>query len=975
MAMLIAGAAFSQQPTSTAAPNATVTTIVLSISPDQVVGQPFQKSATILLLDSASNLVTDYDLAANPITLTISSGLITPAVLSDPALMTGGVINFLPALCTYIGATGKIPISASNGTVTSEPVIVSFSGYDIVEVTDFKGDSIVEVYQGLPTTVRVTVRNRGGLTAVSNPSVRSYFKAGGGSVQVFFPGHADGTIDTVTMIDTAFVPVIVDTLIVQLDARYRIGLDEFLTADTVRLPVYVKTPATVTIAAGSIDPDSVYASENFQLGFEVQTTGFSGPIDSTRVRLELAPNAVDPAIAQVYAGSPAYSIFLGGIITYSGLSARVQPLNGLAPGWYAVRAEYHLFSGASEFVLEDVHPDSLYIIPRSGPEYVAGSFDPDTVAAGAEASFQFVLVFADGANLQVESGSGTFSIVGYGFEATVNLMIPGDTLFSGNNIVTTENVFIPANQLGNTLTVSAELRYRRFGSPIYLTFSTTFNDQAVQVQQFPQIQIVSLDCVAPNGNKVNTNQPFRMHARIANVSQSPAANLVYRLTSDGTTIDSLLQTISLIPALDTSDLYFDLVASASANSAEIFSVNFVSGNAGRLPPVDNIALVAIQTPATLVLSRTVVPPNNGFVAQGATFSLVVAMTNLGLADISVGEYRLSTGGIDFGLAPDDTLGEISGDMTRNFTFRAPLLDTSVQITFTVTQKPTDLNTGTTAVFQDSSFSFTITIASTESRLIVATESVIDRPLMEGELTSLFTIRLRNSSGSSANAMQLDSIIMLFTDQSGHHVPVDHLISVATCGLFEGDQEISTEYPYADSLRLAVDSLRLEPLEERLLSFVAAARDGTDGSFAIALDSAGVFASYATGPNAGSRVVPSAPAPGQLILDIVCATGGRTLEHSFMVENNPWHQETSPARFAYSLEADSPLEFRIFTLTGELVHSVIIDQNSALGQAGSHVLEWDGRNDRGKVVLDGVYIVQITNTRSGERARLKLAVLK
>ena len=95
----------------------------------------------------------------------------------------------------------------------------------------------------------------------------------------------------------------------------------------------------------------------------------------------------------------------------------------------------------------------------------------------------------------------------------------------------------------------------------------------------------------------------------------------------------------------------------------------------------------------------------------------------------------------------------------------------------------------------------------------------------------------------------------------------------------------------------------------------------------------------------------------------------------MVENNPWHQESAPARFAYVLRNDAPLEFRIFTLTGELVYSQIIDQGSSLGSTGSHVIVWDGRNELGTVVLDGVYIVQLENMSNGERARLKLAVLK
>jgi len=975
VAMLVGQRAMSQQPRSFAAPNATVTTMVLSISPDQVVGHPFQKSATILLLDSANKLVTDYDLAADPIILSAGSGILTPDTLKDPTLDSGGVIKFLSAQCTYIGATGKIPITASNSLVASEPVLVSFSGYDILKVTDFKGDSIVEVYQGLPTAVKVTVCNRGGLTTINNPSVRSYFQAGGGSVQVFFTGHKDGLVDTVTMIDTAFVPVIVDTLIVQLDARYRIGSSEFLTADTVRLPVYVRTPATMTFAAGSIVPDSVYAGESFPLEFQIQTTGFSGPIDSTRVRLELAVRAIDPSVALVYAGSPAYTTFSGGMITYSDLPAKVVALNGLAPGWYALRAFYHLFSGASEFILDPSYPDSLYIIPRSGPEYVADSFDPDTVAAGAEASFQFGLFFADGANLEVEPGSGMFTILGTGFAATVNLMIPGGVIVSGDNLISTENVFIPANQLGNTLSVSAELRYRRFGSPTYLTFSTTFNDQTIRVQQFPLVQIVSLECVAPNGNRVNTSQPFRVHARIANVSESPADNLVFRLTSDGSTIDSLLQPVTRIPPLDTYDLYFDLVASATANPAEIFSVNFVSGNAGRLPPVDNIALVVVQTPATLVLSHTVVGAPDGFVTYGALFSLVVAVTNLGLADISPGEYRLSTGGVDLGLIPDDTLGEITDESTRSFSFHAPFVDTSVTVTFTVTRKPLDLNIDAPAVLQDSSFSFRVIVSSGDARLVVQSEKLSDRPITAGIRSPLFAVVMRNSSSSIADTMQVDSIVVLFSDRTGKPVVVAQLLDTADCGLFDEELKVSQNRSSKDSLVLKLPGLPMGPSEAQRLQFEVATRFGDDGSLAASVDSAGIFAGFAAGPNAGSRVKVNPPVPGQPIVSLVCATGGRTLERSFMVENNPWHRESSSARFAYVLENNSPLDLRIFTLTGELVHSILISENSPLGMAGSHVIEWDGRNDRGKIVLDGVYIVQITNTHTGDKARLKLAVLK
>ena len=46
-----------------------------------------------------------------------------------------------------------------------------------------------------------------------------------------------------------------------------------------------------------------------------------------------------------------------------------------------------------------------------------------------------------------------------------------------------------------------------------------------------------------------------------------------------------------------------------------------------------------------------------------------------------------------------------------------------------------------------------------------------------------------------------------------------------------------------------------------------------------------------------------------------------------------------------------------------------------GTSGENVIEWDGCNDNGHVVLNGVYIALIKNTDTGETARIKIAVVK
>ena len=54
--------------------------IDLTISPDQVASEPFQTDARMSLFDENNNLVTDYDLAANPIQLVPDTGSLVPSI-------------------------------------------------------------------------------------------------------------------------------------------------------------------------------------------------------------------------------------------------------------------------------------------------------------------------------------------------------------------------------------------------------------------------------------------------------------------------------------------------------------------------------------------------------------------------------------------------------------------------------------------------------------------------------------------------------------------------------------------------------------------------------------------------------------------------------------------------------------------------------------------------------------------------------
>jgi flagellar hook assembly protein FlgD len=109
-----------------------------------------------------------------------------------------------------------------------------------------------------------------------------------------------------------------------------------------------------------------------------------------------------------------------------------------------------------------------------------------------------------------------------------------------------------------------------------------------------------------------------------------------------------------------------------------------------------------------------------------------------------------------------------------------------------------------------------------------------------------------------------------------------------------------------------------------------------------------------------------------------AIKGAGLESSFLVKTNPFDPSDpsqTPLEFSYELPSDATVEFRIFTLTGEKVYAKDYTSGSEGGRAGENFVYWDGRNEEGVTVFNGVYIVSVRNADTDEHARLKLAVVK
>jgi hypothetical protein len=100
-----------------------------------------------------------------------------------------------------------------------------------------------------------------------------------------------------------------------------------------------------------------------------------------------------------------------------------------------------------------------------------------------------------------------------------------------------------------------------------------------------------------------------------------------------------------------------------------------------------------------------------------------------------------------------------------------------------------------------------------------------------------------------------------------------------------------------------------------------------------------------------------------------------LKDSFTNFPNPFLPETSPTRFTYWLTQNGTVNLRIFSMTGTPVRKLITNESRS---AGLHLSDsWDGRNDSGRMVLNGVYLAVLEVDAAGTKSTVKrfVAVVK
>lgn len=104
--------------------------------------------------------------------------------------------------------------------------------------------------------------------------------------------------------------------------------------------------------------------------------------------------------------------------------------------------------------------------------------------------------------------------------------------------------------------------------------------------------------------------------------------------------------------------------------------------------------------------------------------------------------------------------------------------------------------------------------------------------------------------------------------------------------------------------------------------------------------------------------------------------GESMEESYGTFPNPFAAGREEATIIYYLASDSKVDLRIWTLRGEPVVALLEDEEQSAGLRQE--TRWDGKNARGAVVVNGVYVAELTvkPTDGGQRRFLhKIAVVR
>jgi hypothetical protein len=622
----------------------------LVISSPQYAGVPFDGTALVTAYDLFGNLKIDYDASADTVVVQSSAGgTMQNNVLNQAGHFVDGVADLVERQTSYDGRGGSMTftaISESGATGNSEPVEMRAITCDTLIIDQSVlswGDTasgIVEVTNYAAVGVEITnlvVFTESGPelgSPIVNPPLPDSLPAGVNRTYDILVPIVPGSTEGVHPVSSA--------------AEGRFG--QFSASDTLAgFPdtVEIQQASEIAYVDGSLSRDTLSAGENYSLSIELSNQGTAGLslLDSSYFYFTDGSAEFRSTISSgVYIppGSPGTTLILD--------STLVDPL--FDPGSY--QASFHYYGRENGHFVSDVIDISDLVYVESGVDiiYIGGSQVIDSIVPGQNVAFSIRItnqgtssLIVDHDNTRIRFSDGTREYVAFSDTSSpvrIDVINEGDTTLTFADAVLSQEfiagVYLPV------VTISGEQN----GMTKTVTFPT--EPDSVQVVSRARLRIDTTYVMSMNAPFVNISQQCSLRVVTANLGEEPADSVYLGCISDGGSthpdsiyagrVDGGSHAVSIYP----------VTAAGVPDSGEIFTSN-LHGGVGEisglppelLPPLDNVGLLIIETPAQLSLSplEVIQPPEaqDDTVTVGQQIRISVVVHNHGQADIS-GPQRL-----------------------------------------------------------------------------------------------------------------------------------------------------------------------------------------------------------------------------------------------------------------------------------------------------------------------------------------------
>jgi hypothetical protein len=709
----------------------------LAISSPQVSGIPFSGTATTTAFDIYGNVKTNYDASVDTVVISSSAGgIMSNNILRLQTDFTDGVADLAAIGVTYDGRGGNMTFTA-----LSQSGAAGISN-ELNMRAIFCSGLIID--QGIlswedTATGTIGVTNDGGVPVALTDLVVLTESGISLNPSSTVPTLPDSIPSGVNRIFDIRVPIFsgMDQGIHPLKAVATGAFGPSIDVDTLASfadTIEVQPASQIGYIDGSLSRDTISIGEVYSLSIRLGNTGGAGLglIDSSYLFFtDGTLEYKSPLLNGVYLppDSP-----LGTVVV---LDSTQVPF-GFVENDYAARF-YYFGQENGHFVSDSVDITNLITV-QSGSDlnYIAGSLNIDTLVNGQTATFSIGISNSGAAGFILDHFNTTLrfsdsqrDFITYSDTSAsvrVDIIESGDTtLYFASNTLADQfapGVYIP------TVTI----RGVQNGIDQTIVFNTS--PDSVHVISRSSLRIDSTFVMSRNAPFVNVSQQCSIRVVIRNTADEGVDSVYLRMTSDGSSgyADSVY--LGYVAGHGFASLNYNVTSAVVPDSGEIFvssiigGVGEVSGMSPRiLSPLDNAALLIIETPAELALSPiwTAWPPGaeDDTVTVGQDITIGIFVDNLGEAGISGSQQLvLDTGSSGFVIADSATRDfEINQDIFWDLT-APPDPVTSAILTIRFVTFPLDINDGSSAVGADSVSTKEFTV---DTRPSISHTPVIDLP--------------------------------------------------------------------------------------------------------------------------------------------------------------------------------------------------------------------------------------------------------